>query len=102
MKGTSDYEVSGFTLKKRSNQDSQIITAVRFYTWNEEIEDYEWRDWQSTGLLPTDDMFTERRIKIDPPLVGRIFRVVTDKEHTDGDGHERWTFDLLATQVLKN
>jgi hypothetical protein len=102
MKGTSDYEVSGFTLKKRSNQDSQIITAVRFYTWNEEIEDYEWRDWQSTGLLASDDMFTERRIAIDPPLVGRIFRVVTDKDHTDGDGHERWTFDLVVKLILKD
>ena len=101
MQGTSDYQVSAFTLKKRRTQDSQTITDVRFGTWNEEIEDYEWRDWQSTGLLPTDDVFTERRIQIEPPLVGRIFRVVTDKEHMDGESSDqRWTFDLLATKVL--
>jgi hypothetical protein len=47
-------------------------------------------------------MFTERRIQTLQPLIGKIFRIITDKEHTDGDGHERWTFDLLATKVLNN
>ena len=53
--------------------------------------------WYETGLLDEDDMYTERRIQLETPIVGKVFRVITDKMHTKGYGHERWTFDLLAT-----
>ena len=57
--------------------------------------------WYPTGLLASDDTFTERRVKIEPPLVGNKFRVITNKEHTEGGQKDtRWTFDLLATKVL--
>ena len=41
-----------------------------------------------------DDVSNERRITIEPPLVGKVFRVITDQNAGP------LTFDLLATMVL--
>jgi hypothetical protein len=73
------YHVSGFTIKRRESLNGeQTITAVKF----EVRRGGEWQSdgkWYPTGLLPQDDQFTERRISIDPPLKGNLFRVVLDE-----------------------
>ena len=77
--GKSTYFVEGFTIKRReSYEGEQTITAVKFEVKLGE----EWQSddkWYPTGLLPQDDQFTERRISINPPLKGNLFRVVLDE-----------------------
>lgn len=43
-------------------------------------------------------MTTERKIKIDPPIVGNMFRIVMTKEHKTGANYQG-RFELWATKV---
>ena len=103
MPGTNDYQVSGFTNKRRaSNSRSSMITAVQIQVLQ---DDYYFDGngvWYESGEQADDDTTTEMRITIEPPIVGKVFRVITNQDQQVEGSSGRLTFDLLATMVLKD
>ena len=101
-----DYLVSGFTIKKV--YDTPNDKGLKFYgqiqVQKDDSEEFEISDvWYPIGLLESDDRYTERRITIDPPLVGKVFRFDAKLEGDyEPNYYGEWTFDLLATKVLKD
>ena len=51
--------------------------GVNFYPHNE-------GHWYKTGQIWNDNVELERRITITPPMNGKIFRVIIDKDHKSG------------------
>lgn len=106
MPGDKNFEVSSMSLKRRGdgccgNQQRQI-NAVSFETsqdgstWNP----HNGGEWYKTGQVWNDNVELERRIEIDPPMIGKFFRVVIDKDHKSGPNIQG-RFDLWAVETDK-
>jgi hypothetical protein len=55
-------------------------------------------EWYKTGQVWNDNVELERRINIEPPMIGKFFRVVTDKDHKGGP-EIQGRFDLWAVET---
>jgi hypothetical protein len=53
--------------------------------------------WYKTGQKANDNVQLERKIKIDPPMNGKLFRVIIDKNHKSGNNIQG-RFDLWAVK----
>jgi len=90
MPNSENYEVSEMSLMRRAdgccgNQHRQI-DAVFFETSDNGVDFYPHNDgkWYKTGQVWNDNVELERRIKIEPPMNGKFFRVIINKEHKTG------------------
>ena len=87
MPGDENYEVSAMSLKKRGDgccgQQQRQINAVSFQTSDDGTNWYPHNDGQKyqTGQLWNDAVELERKIDIQPPMNGKFFRVIIDKEN---------------------
>ena len=103
MPGEVNYEVNEMSFMRRAdgccgNQHRQI-DAFKFETsqdgktWKTHNEGE--GQWYKTGQVWNDAPTLVRKIKIEPPMNGRFFRVLTDKDHKTGP-EIQGRFDLWA------
>jgi hypothetical protein len=106
MPGDKNFKVSEMSLKRRAdgccgNQQRQI-NSVSFETSQDGSTwtPHNGGEWYKTGQVWNDNVELERRINIEPPMIGKFFRVVTDKDHKGGP-EIQGRFDLWAVETDK-
>ena len=85
MPANSDYEIIALALKKVSGNEHKPIEKVQFEVLK---QDGVWQthndgQWYPTGMLSSDDQSLERRVLIDPPMIGNQFRIILDEENAN-------------------
>ena len=103
MPGDENYEVSEMSIMRRGdgccgNQHRQI-DAVSFQTSQDGKNWYPHNKgaWYKTGQVWNDAVELERKFMIEPPMNGKFFRVIMDKDHKTSD-HIQGRFDLWAVK----